>query len=315
MARSTDDREKRLAELKKEVTQRGFDRHASVLKNISELHAELQSPAVNALAERETIETILAFPPQIQRGWNYVPKQALLFTETGMIHLLASTLPDQEPQVTCLRASDLMYMKVTLLLLYGFLEIVAQAPGSPTRLGMEFSTVDWYCLSPPLRRLLQASRVILPPLENEAVHSSTTQRALEQLPLKFSNGVKIHGLLPGEEMEEVIFQAGAWKRWLYFLRRPILADTLLLLTSHYMVVIQEELDVKQGWVLSYIPRNNITGIQNQPCSLSNQLSVQLKKDNQSVDYKLMLKGETAEVWHRQWIQHGGRWVDLPPQQA
>ncbi|RPI94034.1 MAG: hypothetical protein EHM40_07885 [Chloroflexi bacterium] len=315
MATSTDDREKRLAELKKEVTQRGFDRHASVLKNISELHAELQSPAVTALVERETIETILAFPPQIQRGWNYVPKQALLFTETGVTHLLASTLPGQEPQVTCLKASDLMYMKVTLLLLYGFLEIVAQGPGSPTRLGMEFSTVDWYCLSPPLRRLLQATRVVLAPPENEEVRSSTTQQTFEKLPLKFSNGVKIHGLLPGEEMEEVIFQAGAWKRWLYFLRRPISADTVVLLTGHYLVVIQEELDVKQGWVLSYIPRNNIVGIQNQPCGLANQLSVQLKKDNQSVDYKLVLKGETAEVWHRQWVQHGGRWEDIPEHQA
>jgi len=175
--------------------------------------------------------------------------------------------------------------------------------------------VDWYCLSPPLRRLLQATRVGLAPPENEEVRSSTTQQTFEKLPLKFSNGVKIHGLLPGEEMEEVIFQAGAWKRWLYFLRRPISADTVVLLTGHYLVVIQEELDVKQGWVLSYIPRNNIVGIQNQPCGLANQLSVQLKKDNQSVDYKLVLKGETAEVWHRQWVQHGGRWEDIPEHQA
>ena len=55
MARSMDDLEKRLAELKQEVTKRGFDRHASVLKDISELPPELQSSAVKALSTRQVI--------------------------------------------------------------------------------------------------------------------------------------------------------------------------------------------------------------------------------------------------------------------
>jgi hypothetical protein len=82
-----------------------------------------------------------------------------------------------------------------------------------------------------------------------------------------------------------------------------------------MVVIQEELKVKQGWIISYIPRNSITGIQNQPCGLWNELSVLLKRGDQSADYKVMLKSESAETWHRQWVQHGGSWEDLPEQQA
>jgi hypothetical protein len=53
MTRSTDDQEKRLTELKKEVPKRGFDRYASRLKNISELLIELQSAAVTTLAARE----------------------------------------------------------------------------------------------------------------------------------------------------------------------------------------------------------------------------------------------------------------------
>jgi hypothetical protein len=315
MAGLTDDREKRLDELRKEVTKRGFDRHASLLKNVSELPLELQSSAVAALAARETIQTVLVFPPQIQRGWNYVPKQALLFTTTGVTHLLASIWPGQEPKATYLKGSGLLYMKVTLLLLYGLLEIVAQGEGAPTRLSMEFSTVDWYCLSPPLKGFLQATKVTPNVPADKDPPPRTAQRTFEKLPLKFSNGVKIYGLLPGEELEELVFQAGTWRRWLYFFRQPVSANTLLLLTSHYMVVIQEELHVKQGWILSYIPRNNIVGIQNQPCGLWNELSVQLKYGRQSVDYKLMLKQETADVWRRQWLQHDGLWEDLPEQQA
>ncbi|HEX2998364.1 MAG TPA: hypothetical protein VHP14_26295 [Anaerolineales bacterium] len=312
MAGLTDDREKRLNELKKEVTERGFDRHASALKTVSELPFELQSPTVTALAPRETLQTIIAFPPQIQRGWHYVPKQALLFTTTGLIHVSASIWPGEEPQITCLEGCSVLYVNITLILLYGALEIVAQGQNVPTRLTLEFNTVDWYYLETPLRRFLQATA--LNSLADKESCSSVTRQTLSELPLKFLNGVRIHGLLPGEELKELVFQPGTWKLWLYFFQQPASANKLLLLTSHYMVVIREEVDVKQGWIISYIPRDNITGIKNQPVSSWNELSVQLRRENQSVDYKLRLKDETAEVWRRQWVQRGGSWEDLPEQQ-
>lgn len=316
MTRSTDDQEKRLTELKKEVPKRGFDRYTSRLKNISELPIELQSAVVTAFAARETIQTILVFPPQIQRGWHYVPKQALLFTASGMAHLLASIWQGEEPRVTSLKGCNLMYMKVTLVLLYGFLEILAQGESEPVRLSVEFNTVDWYRISSPLQCFLENAKTTANlPVQPANGNSPTAQRAFEELPIKFSNGLKIHGLLPGEELEEFVFQPSASKRWLYFFQRPVSANTLLALTSHYMVVIEEELNVKQGWVISYIPRNNIIGIQNQPCDLWNELAVQLKREDQSIAYKLTLKNETVETWRRAWVQQGGAWEELPVQQA
>ena len=315
MAGSTEDQKKRLAELKQNVPMRGLDRYPSILQNLSELPPELRSPAVMDLEACEAIQTIIAFPPQIQRGWEYVPKQALLFTPTGVIHLLSSIWPDQEPEITSLKGCGLMYMKVTLLLLYGCLEIVAQGQGSPTHVTMEFSTVAWNFLSRPLRRLLKSSESLPDTLTDQTSYSQTMGPALENLPIKFSNGVKIYGLLPGEELQELVFQPGTWKHWLYFFRRPISANTLLLLTSHYMVVIQEELKVAQGWIISYIPRNTILGIQNHPSGLWNELSVQLKQEHQSVNYRLTLENQAVEAWRRQWVQHGGAWEDLPEQQA
>lgn len=315
MVRSTQDREKRLTELKKEVTKRGFDRHASILQHVSELPAELQSPDVMALAESESIQKIISFPPQIQRGWHYVPKQALLFTPTDVIHLAASIWPEEEAQVTCLTGYGLMYLKVTLMLLYGFLEIVAQGTDSPLRLGMEFNTVAWPYLSAPLRDLLRATQPQARSnvFEGKATCSPMTKRALEKLPLKFSNGLKIYGLLPGEEVDELVFQHRTWKPWLYFFRRPVSPNTLLLLTTNYLVVIDEDLKVEQGWILSYIPRHIITGIQSQACGQWHELSVRLERGDQCVDYKLMLKNECAEAWHTLWTQRGGQWRALPEQ--
>lgn len=315
MDRPTQDREKRLAELKKEVTKRGFDRHVSILQHVSELPPELQSPAVMALVESESIQKIISFPPQIQRGWHYVPRQALLFTPTDVIHLAASIWPHEEAQVTCLKGCGLMYLKVTLLLLYGFLEIVAQGQDSAVQLDLEFNTVAWPCLSAPLRELLRETQPQARSnvFEGGVTCSPITKQTLEKLPLKFTNGLRIYGLLPGEEVEELVFQPRTWKPWLYFFRRPFSANTLLILTTNYMVVIDEDLHVEQGWILSYIPRDIIAGIQSKVCGLWNELSVQLRRGDQSADYKLMLKNEYAETWHTLWIQHGGQWRVLAGQ--
>jgi hypothetical protein len=311
MATSQNDLEKRLTQLTKEVPTRGLERHPLILKNITDLADELKSPAVTALAASQTIQTIIAFPPQIQRGWHYVPKQALLFTPTNAIHIMASIWPDQEPRVTTLKGSGLMYIEVTLVLLYGSLEILAQGLTVPTRLGVEFNTVAWEQLSRPLRQLLQATRAATGAPKNEPAYSPAVQQALEALPLKFSNGAKIYGLLPGEELEDLTFQPGNWKRWLFLFRRPISANTLLLLTSNYVVVIREELEVSWGWIIAYIPRNGVVGMQNQPHGEWNEITVQLVRGDQKAEYKILLKNEAAQAWRARWIQHGGQWTDLP----
>jgi hypothetical protein len=76
-------------------------------------------------------------------------------------------------------------------------------------------------------------------------------------------------------------------------------------------VIQEELGVAQGWIISYIPRNSIVGIQNRSRGAWNELTIQLKRGDQTVEYPLLLKSEAAQAWRVCWIQHDGQWKDLP----
>jgi hypothetical protein len=52
-------------------------------------------------------------------------------------------------------------------------------------------------------------------------------------------------------------------------------------------------------------------MQNRPRGLWNELTVQLKRDDQSADYRLLLKSETVEAWRVQGMRHGGLWQDLP----
>lgn len=297
----------RIAQLIKQVPTRGIERHPFPVKSIKELPAELQSPAVHQLPDQSAYNPLIVFPPQIHRGWNYIPKQALLFTPTDVAHLLASIWPGQEPQITHVYGSGLLYMEVKLILLYGFLEIVTQGPSTPIRLGMEFNTVAWHQLSRPLYRLLQATAAAPTTMEEKTRAGLDAYQALEKLPIKFSNGVRLYGLLPGESLEELVFQPGTWNRFLLLFRRPVTPNILLALTSNFMVVIREELQVSQGWIFSFIPRTSITGIQNRPANGDNELSILLKKDDQSVEYKLLLKSDTVQAWCSRWLELGGCW--------
>lgn len=311
MDKTADEQERRLAQLKREVTRRGFDRHAHVLRDVSELPGELQTAAVSELANRETIQRILLFPPQIRRGWDYVPKQALLFTQRGVLHLTGSIWPDEKPRAAYLRACNLMYMEITLILLYGFLDILAHGEATPTHLNVEFNTVAWCLLTKPLHSLLPANIAPSWSQAHEPEYSAVMHHAMRELPVKFANGVKIYGLLPGEQLEELVFQPGTSQRWLHFFQRPLTPNTLLLLTNHYVVLIREDLNTKQGWILKYIPRECIVDMQTQRCDLCNELVIRLKRDDQMAQYKLFLASKAVEAWHSRWIEHGGQWAVFP----
>ena len=311
METSPDALEKRLSQLKKAVPGRGLARHPSRLRQFSELPPELQSSIVKSALAGEEIEEIISFPPQIHRGNHYVPKQALLFTPSGVIHLLASIWPEQEPTIAYLRVKGLMYVKVTLILLYGFLEIISQGTTSPTRLEVEFNTVAWDLISRPLRQILEAGKQQPGEITAEVSLSQRAEWILEKLPLKFFNGARIYGLLPGEELEEMVFQPNVWERRLVLFRKNIVANTLLMLTSNYMVIIQEELNVSQGWIITYIPRKSIFGIQKLSHIKWEELIVNLMVAGQTTTCTIRLTNEIAQDWQKCWIKHAGQWQDLP----
>lgn len=199
-------------------------------------------------------------------------------------------------------------MRVSLLL-YGLLEIVAAGQTYPVRLRVEFNTVARYpAMSRPSRKLLCAIQAIPEQSSGEIHLTEAAQTVVKRLLLKFFNGIHIYGLLPGEELKDQVFQPGTWKPWLLFFRRPVSPDTLLL-TSNFVVVIAEELDVKQGWVISYIPRENISEMQSQPRDLWNELTIHLERNDQTEKCKLLLKDKSIRDWRALWLAHDGRWDD------
>jgi hypothetical protein len=110
-------------------------------------------------------------------------------------------------------------------------------------------------------------------------------------------------------MESLVFQPRVQKRWLYFLRRSLLPNTLMLLTTDFLVVIQEEMQVEQGWILTYIPRECICEIQNRLYTQCSEITLQLQREKQRAEYRLLLSNKAVQVLQREWIRCGGRWQD------
>jgi hypothetical protein len=200
---------------------------------------------------------------------------------------------------------------VTLLLLYGFLEIVGRSAESPTCLAAEFNTVAWDKLAAPFRRLVEKSCGESIPPPEPRVAASHVQARRDNLPLKFYNGIRLHGLLAGETLLDLVFQPGVKERLLYLFHRAVLANTLVLLTSHFVVVIQEELKVAQGWIVTYIPRANIRGIHCQPRGQWNELSFQLNLEGQKAEVILRLNDEATQAWKAVWEDQNGEWHGPP----
>ncbi len=311
---SSQSMQKRLAQLVKEIPTLGMKQYPSTLKSVSDLPGELQSPSITALKTDQTIQTIIDFPPQIQNMRYYVPRQALLFNNTGVVHVKASIWPDQEPQVTLIMGCNILYMKVRLLLLYGFLEVVAHEGDAPVRIEVEFNTVAWEMLSQPLHRLLQTSLPTANAQADKRANELAAQKAMDALSFKFNNGMRIYAFLPGEVLEELVFQPGisrTWKLGPFQFRKPITADTVVSMTSNFVVALQEELEKWYGWILTYIPRNKILGMQSRPGGLCDELAVQLGQPRNSTEYKIPLGRDAIETWRERWIQQGGQWQTLP----
>jgi hypothetical protein len=119
-----------------------------------------------------------------------------------MIQLLASIWSEQEPTIVYLKVNGLKYCKVTLILLIGFLEIVARGITTPTQLEVEFNTAAWGLLSTPIRQILEADNKRHRDITG-IPFSQRRESAFEKLPLKFFNGARIHGVLPGRN----------WRKW------------------------------------------------------------------------------------------------------
>ena len=126
--------------------------------SLADLPGSLQQAAIQSVGSTDKLISICVFPGRTrlkdQSSWEQINEQALLFTGDGIFQIQAPASPDQDARITYLRAVDLLYARLSLILMYGRLELVDE---SLSRMVVEFNAAGFDIIQSGLQQLLGTS--------------------------------------------------------------------------------------------------------------------------------------------------------------
>jgi hypothetical protein len=258
-------------------------------ESIEALPSELLDMAHRFLPDGEQVLSIFVVPinPYLSRKkkQRIAPTQALIFTSTGVLHIQASTALEPASRPTFLHAKDLMYVHLSLILLYDRLEMVGQVDGRLEKIEVEYNAVGHRLLEPALQQFLSKSWENSDRLSTDPHLEEMAAQNLNELPTKYRNGLKNFALQPKEQLLGVIFQPPIQERlWMGF-SRQIAPTTMLALTDRQVINCCEtktEEPNSYGWAFTFLPIETIDRIEVIPFRGHQLLTFNLsRKDSQA----------------------------------
>ena len=308
---------------------RSSEYHPYMVDSVDALPATLAVSARAALPPDAGAARAFYVPRDYRaRGWTnarQTPEQALIFTDGGVLYVQGQAKgiePYKEPGKELgkdyaggerapmfVRPGTLLYMCSSHLLLYGRLEFVSALDRQAVKLDMDFNAVGWRLMDAEWRGLV-GKIVDLPPLPPDALlrESEHEQELLEDLPPKFSFGLRKYGLYTGEILHGAIFQPPIWdKHWALF-PKQLTANTLLALTNASVIVIDEDRALvrksqQYGYRITRIPRHAIAGVAAADVNGLHELTFTLARAGAESERRWMLEPQTVEQWLALWETH------------
>ena len=272
--------------------------------SLADLPGSLQQAARKSVGSTDKPISICVFPGRTclknQHGWEYVDEQALLFTGNGIFQILAPTSLHQDARTIYLRAADLLYARLSLILMYGRLELVDE---SLSQVVVEFNAAGFDIIQVGLQELLGTScgrNTISYP---NAPLTKTILGELGELSFKFMNGLVLYGLLPGEHVLGFVFQAGIRGRRWHFFPYKISEPTLLVLSDKQLIVVEEQSRSKfpaYGWIFTYYPRKAIEKIGAMASRRWQELIIEIKSRAGLRDRRILLEHANFSTWQELW---------------
>lgn len=278
---------------------------------LADLPDSLQPAARQSVGAADRLISICVFPGRTHlkdmAHWENIPEQALLFTDRGILHIQAPATSDDAaklPVSRSLYAADLLYARLSLILMYGRLELVDK---SLSRVGVDFNAAGFDIIQAGLQHLLRTAcgkdTLSIP----DVPHTKTLLDELGELSYKFKNGLYLYGLLPGEHVLGFVFQPGLWgQRWhLFPLKKS--ETTLLALTDKQLIVVEERSRSRfpaYGWIFTFYPRHVIDRIDLTSGQRWQELKIRLKNSSGHSDRSILLEVPNGLVWQELWSQYG-----------
>lgn len=304
---------------------RATDFHPYLVKSVGALPAGLRGPVQAALPAGARPAAICVFPqdyrPKGMLGSRIVPEQALIFIDDGVLSVQGAAQGESAPPPSYVQAGSVLYIRSSLLLNYGRLEIAAAERGRLAVQDVEFNAIGWRLIDGALNDFINGALGVSPPPPAEM--GEWQEEATEQvrdLPLKFANGLRTYGMQPGEQLLDSVFQEAVWSRLGGFWPQQLVPRRLLALTDAAVVLVEEETAFvrkgnQYGWIVTQMPRSAVVAMDVQPAQEALQeLTVGLARGGARVERRILLEAPTVEAWLARWRAHAAH-PELQPAAA
>jgi hypothetical protein len=260
-----------------------------VVNTLADLSEEFQRAVQSCLPKEDSIHSILMLPPQpfMKRGG--VPRQVLLSTTHGILHVR-----DGRPlSANYLPAKSLLYVHRKLILLYGYMELAGEVNGELAYIIVEYNTVGQSLLNDALRLFLQMSYGMVQPVASIQEQNDVLLQKLGTVSFKFTNGLRLHALQPDERLLGYVYQPRIRQSFLHFFSRPIAPASMLALTDQAVILIEEDKawGASYGLVITLCPRKVVESIESQSNREWRNIYIHLARNTVALDRQVMLEND------------------------
>jgi hypothetical protein len=274
--------------------------HPYRAKTLEELPVRLRSLAAQTLLPDDPAEDIFVIPEQMLSknkdgigGMHWVPEQCLLFTQRGVIHAQAGKSGDEIGQASYLAGSSLLYAQMSLILLYGKMEICAAVNNEMSRIVVEYNAVSHDMLEPALHKFIRMAWDQAQD-QNAKDDKNYLLEKLEDQSYKFRNGLALHALQPVEKLFGYVFQPSVFKRYFRIIRRQIAPASLIAITDKQLLIIAEGMTnaTSYGYYFTYCPRAYVVDVDSEPADTLHDVCIHLRKEAVTADHRLRVENGT-----------------------
>jgi hypothetical protein len=281
--------------------------HPYFLNGIDELPEPLSELVISFLPKEEEITGIFVIPPEAyKRGfrWQLNPLQALVFSKHGLLHVSEPEKEKARGSGTWILCQEILKIKLSLILLYGKLEIWGLRNNQVLTIKVEYNTVEQANLSPHIKDLLRGTWT-KNLISQEPPNEDKTFKNFITTSFSFYHGLVNEAIQPDEIVLGIVFQPEIQIPWLKFFHRKISPQTAIAFTDQQTILLQEDLKFQthHEWIFTFIPNYRIERIDQESDQYFHKQVIHLVPDidDLRIDFLLVPQNyiKWAEVWNKQ----------------
>lgn len=236
-------------------------------------------------------------PPSRPKGGRQPPaiQQALIFARDGILNLAEPFRKGQPGKTEWIAAVDILKIRLTLVLLYGKLEIWGAHAGQALKTELEYNAVAHHLLAPALRWLIRKTWQQNAAMNNPPAREMTLD-GFESVSYSFYNGLRLEALQPEERLLGLIYQPEIQEPRLRFFHRKVAPRTALAITDQQLILLQEDLAYRahHEWIFTFCPRYRVSRLAQTLGEARQKVTFHLHPESARQSVEVVLEPEKAQ---------------------